>query len=179
MRAIVVYESMFGNTHRIAEAIGRGLAGVGEVKVLHVDEADAAVVAAADLLVVGGPTHAFGMTREGTRKSAVEMAAKPDKHLALDEHAPGSGLREWIAAMEPQTAMAAAFDTKMRSRFAGRASRRIWSQLRHKGFWMALPAESFIVTGDNRLVDGEEERAAAWGQQLAAAATGHAMPAAA
>lgn len=54
MRAVVVYESMYGNTHVIADAIASGLGQTCEVIVAPVGEAAAAAVATADLLVVGG-----------------------------------------------------------------------------------------------------------------------------
>ena len=69
MKAVVIYESMYGNTHLIANAIAEGLRNHGQVTVVPVDEADAALVETADLLVVGGPTHAHGMSRANTRKA--------------------------------------------------------------------------------------------------------------
>jgi len=68
MRAVVVYESMYGNTHQVADAIGRGLATIGDVVVVPVADAGPALVERADLLVVGGPTHIRGMSRASTRK---------------------------------------------------------------------------------------------------------------
>ena len=78
MRAIVVYESMFGHTRAVAEAIGTGLeaAGASEVRVLNVGQADPPSLVGADLVVVGGPTHAWGMSRPSTRKNAPDYVAK-------------------------------------------------------------------------------------------------------
>jgi len=70
MKALVVYESIFGNTRRVAESIGGGLAPVGEVSVLPVAETSRAQVMSADLLVVGGPTHMHGMTRPRSRATS-------------------------------------------------------------------------------------------------------------
>src|SRR5690606_14826892 len=72
MRALVAFESMFGNTGLIAEAIADGLARHGEVETAEVGTAPVLLPAEVDLLVVGGPTHAFGMSRPGTRSSAKE-----------------------------------------------------------------------------------------------------------
>ena len=70
MRAVVVYESMYGNTHLVADAIGAGLRPACDVSVVPVAEAGPAVLAGADLVVVGGPTHVHGMGRASTRKAA-------------------------------------------------------------------------------------------------------------
>ena len=77
MRAVVVYESMYGNTHRIADAIGAGLEVAFDVRVVPVSHAEPELIADADLVVVGGPTHAHGMSRASTRKAAVQAADKP------------------------------------------------------------------------------------------------------
>ncbi len=70
MRAVVVYESMYGNTHHVAEAIGSGLAEGFDVAVVPVAEAGQEMIDDADLVIVGGPTHAHGMSRESTRQEA-------------------------------------------------------------------------------------------------------------
>ena len=70
MRALVVYESMYGNTHLVADAIAVGLAPLGAVEVVPVGGATDAVLAGADLLVVGGPTHVHGMSSAMSRKGA-------------------------------------------------------------------------------------------------------------
>ena len=75
MRAVVVYESMYGNTHHVAEAIGTGLSEGYDVAVVPVSEADPAVLNGADLVVVGGPTHLHGMSRPSSRKGAATAAA--------------------------------------------------------------------------------------------------------
>ena len=69
-QALVVYESMFGNTEQVAEAIGEGLRSKVEAEVVRVDRAPEVLPDSLDLLVVGGPTHAFSMSRPGTRESA-------------------------------------------------------------------------------------------------------------
>src|SRR4051794_6464260 len=97
MHAVVVYESMYGNTHTIAEAIGEGLRVMGEVAVVPVDRATAELTEDADMIVVGGPTHAHGMSRPSTRTAAVKQSAKPGQvPLQMDPDAGGSGLRDWF-----------------------------------------------------------------------------------
>jgi len=175
MKAVVVYESMYGNTHLVADAIGAGLrehAGVGaDVVVLPVDRADAAALAGADLLVVGGPTHAHGMSRESTRKAAVDAADKPKSDLAVDPDAEGPGLREWFDTLGELTARAAAFDTRLDALplITGRASKGITRQLHRHGCPVMADPESFLVSKGSVLADGEEQRAREWGAGLATA----------
>jgi hypothetical protein len=171
MKALVVYESMFGNTRRVAEAVASGLALFGEVSVVPVAEAGRAVLSTADLVVVGGPTHVHGMTRPRSRAGAVAMAHKAGSDLVLEPNAEGPGVREWLADLPRTTAWAAAFDTRMTMApfLTGRASRRIHRRLRAHGFSMVLRPKSFLVNGDNTLMPGEEKRAQAWGEELATA----------
>ena len=169
MKAVVVYESMYGNTHRVADAIGRGLATAGEVVVVPVAQAGPAVVQDADLVVVGGPTHAHGMTRASTRQAAVDQA-KPD--YSIDPSASGRGVREWLQSIPPLAASSAAFDTRAGvapAVLTGRASKGIAKQLRQHGLGQVTEPESFLVDKDNRLQPGEEDRAQEWGARLAAA----------
>jgi flavodoxin len=63
MRTVVVYESMFGNTKTIAEAVAQGLREAGEVTLGSLDDLSPVQVGDASLLVVGGPTHGHGMAR--------------------------------------------------------------------------------------------------------------------
>src|SRR5690348_2433831 len=111
MKAVVVYESMYGNTHLVADAIAEGLRTGPEddVSVVPVEAADGAALAEADLVVVGGPTHAHGMTWPSTRKAAAEAAEKPGSGLEMEPDAEGEGLREWFDAVDGLTGRAAAF----------------------------------------------------------------------
>lgn len=169
MRAVVVYESMFGNTHLVAEAIGRGLGADNDVVVVPVGEASRSVLESADLVVVGGPTHAHGMSRAASRASAVEQAGKEDD-LELDPDAAGPGLRDWFEELGDLRLRAAAFDTRidLPAALTGRASKGIARKLRHHGFELCAEPESFLVTKENHLEPGEEEHARAWGERLAA-----------
>ncbi len=171
MRAVVVYESMYGNTHLIADAVAEGLAAGGEVVVLPVDGITDAALADADLLVVGGPTHVHGMSTTMSREGAVKDATKPDRNLALDPDAEGPGLRDWFEEVDGLPGLAAAFDTRMQGPAAltGRASKGIAKRLRHHGCVLVLDPMSFLVTKDNHLVDDEAAHARAWGAELAAA----------
>jgi hypothetical protein len=175
MNTLVVYESMYGNTHAIATAIAEGIRPSGHVRVIPVGDATAELVASADLVVVGGPTHARGMSTAGSRKSAVTDAAKPDdrSQVTLDPAATGSGVREWLETLGLQAGSgkrAAAFDTRAQgpALLTGRASSGIARGLRDMGFQLVAEPESFLVDMHQRLVAGEEERATKWGASLAA-----------
>lgn len=173
MRAVVVYESMYGNTHLVADAIGAGLRPVfDDVSVVPVSDAGPAVLAGADLVVVGGPTHARGMSRPATRKSAMEAAGKPGSGLEAEPGALGPGLREWFASLGRYPVKAAAFDTKQRpAMLTGRASKGVTRLLRAHGFDIIVPPESFLVDRRTQLGPQEAARAREWGIVLATAAS--------
>jgi hypothetical protein len=174
MRAVVVYESMFGNTHAIADAIGKGLSQglepVDNVVVVPVVEAGRERLDDADLLVVGGPTHFHGMSRTRTRKWAAATAQKPKNDLVLDGDAQGPGVRDWLRSLGHDHTKFAAFDTRFKDPavLRGRASRAISRKLRRHGFEVAATPESFFVTLKNHLEPGEEARAQEWGKRLGA-----------
>ncbi|MCA2229273.1 flavodoxin family protein [Nonomuraea aurantiaca] len=162
MYALIVYESMFGNTKQIAEAVAEGLATTMRTEVLEVGSAPASVGEDLGLLVVGGPTHAFGMSRASTRQSAAQQGR------VLSQ---GQGVREWLATVRSPSARlaSAAFDTRIaKPRMPGSAARGVAKRLRRLGLALASPAESFYVTGtQGPLVAGEVERARQWGRHLA------------
>ena len=169
MRAVVVYESMYGNTHAVAEAIGDGLRPVYDVVVVPVGRAGPEVVEGAQLLVVGGPTHVHGMTRPHSREAAAEVARKPGSTVDLEDGADGPGVREWLVSLGHLNVLAAAFDTRMNgpAMFTGRASKGISRELIRHGAHPVAPPESFMVTKQNSLEAGEEARARRWGRLLA------------
>jgi len=170
MRALIVYESMFGNTHAIADAVGKGLEPMLEVVVVSLAEAGRERSGDADLLVVGGPTHFHGMSRTFTRKWAAATAHKPSNDLVLDRDADNPGVREWLVSLGHGRTKAVAFDTRFNGPavLRGRASRAISRTLRKHGFEVIAKPESFFVNLKNHLEPGEEARAQEWGKRLAA-----------
>jgi Flavodoxin len=163
MRAVIVYESMFGNTETVARAIGQGLEPFADVRVVEVGEVPAELDGV-DLLVVGGPTHAFGMSRASTRQDAERQADGPVVSRR-------QGIREWLPALPPSAGVAAAaFDTRVAKvrRLPGSAARGAAKLLRRHRYAMVAPPESFYVddvTGP--LLQGELDRARVWGSTLA------------
>jgi hypothetical protein len=171
MKALIVYESMYGNTRTIAEATATGLRGAGwEAVVVQVAQADTKIPPDVDLLLVGGPTHVHGLSRAATRRQAGTAARAEGSTLNLEPNAEGRGVREWLGALEMATRPGyAAFDTRLSGPplLTGRASGRIDGRLRAHGYQRASAPISFLVDKRNRLVPGEVERAQEWGRRLA------------
>ena len=170
MRAVIIYESMYGNTHAIADAIGRGLGPEHEVRVVPVAEATSELLDGADLVVAGAPTHVHGMSRARSRLAAAEAAHKDGSGLTLEPHAQGPGLRDWFGTVGRIRGCGVAFDTRLTgpATFTGHASKAIAKLLDRHGLTEMAPARSFLVTKDNQLQPGEEDRAEQWGRELAA-----------
>jgi hypothetical protein len=173
MRALVIFESMYGNTQTIAEAIADGLRATAvAVDVAEVGAAPTTIDDGFGLLVVGGPTHAHGMTKPDSRASAARRATPAPVSM-------GIGIREWLAgARLPKGIPAAAFDTRIKgpALLWGSAAKGIDKELRRLGARTVAPPEAFLVSGPmgevyNALEDGEVERARGWGEQLATRVT--------
>lgn len=175
MRTLIVYESMYGNTHTVAEAIARGIAPTGTVATIPVSQASQEDVQAYDLLIVGGPTHVHGMSRDSTRRGAVEAAEKPESNLTLEPDAASAGIREWLDGLPRSKGNAAAFDTRIDkpALLTGRASKGISKKLRLLGFTIVADPESFLVDTHTQLVEDEEARAEQWGERLARQTSAH------
>lgn len=160
---------MYGNTHQIAEAIAEGLGTLDDVQVLPVVAAAQSMIEEADLVVVGGPTHAHGMSRERTRKAARDAAGKPGKALHVDPDAGDEGLRDWFESLGTVHGMAAAFDTRGKAPvlLTGHAAKGIAKMLRHHGLDLIDEPQSFLVDKDSHLLPGERGRAVVYGEHLA------------
>lgn len=164
MDAIVVYESIYGNTRAVAESIAEGMGGV---PALSVHEA-AGHHGTLDLLVVGGPTHIHGLATNRSRQVAAHAAEDGARHIE-----PGAtaepGLRSWLRDLPPGAAHhAAAFDTRLDKSpwMTGAAAHGIARRLRHEGFDV-VATESFLVQDtEGPLQEGELERAREWGAGL-------------
>ena len=146
MKALIVYDSIYGNTEKIARAIAEAITPSGEVKALRAGEASPAELESIDLLIVGSPTHG------GRPTPAVQDFLSTVTQQAL------KGIK------------VTAFDTRVMSRFAkifGYAAGRIAGNLKKKGGMPIISPEGFFVTGrEGPLKEGEQERAAAWAKGI-------------
>jgi len=144
VKTLVVYDSVFGNTEKVAQAVAAVLPGT--VKVARVGGVSARDLGGADLLVLGSPT----------------VGGRPTKPM-----------QEFVQSI-PQgvakTVRLAAFDTRITMKFArafGYAAPRMADTLARKGSSLKLPPEGFIVKGRNGpLAEGELDRAADWGKKV-------------
>lgn len=161
--ALVVYESMFGHTREVAAAIADGLSRAADVTCVEVSDAPTVISDDIELLVVGAPTHAFGLSTPDTRTEAQDKRSQP---LVSD----GIGVREWLATLSPlpSATRTAAFDTHVRQRWVpGHAAAKITHALSRLS--LSAPAEpvSFYVDGTmGPLLPGELNRAREWGHTL-------------
>jgi hypothetical protein len=169
MKAIVAYESIYGNTRQIAEAIAAGLEPLGEVGVVSVNHGDGGAADGADALIIGGPTHMHGLATSMSRKQAAQAAEEEEDVSVEPGAADGPGLRKWLSQRSGDGRPAAAFDTRLdRSPvLTGAAARGIAKRLRRRGYEVIADPESFLVEdSEGPLAEGELDRARAWGESL-------------
>jgi flavodoxin len=182
MRVAVVYESLFGNTRDVAHAIADGLRArpdVSDVALFEVNDAPDTIDA--DLVVVGGPIHAWSMSRRQTREDARREAAQQGVALvevptAAEGQAP-RGVREWLEGLAPVSPghLAATFDTALKTKWfpVGSAAKPEAKRLAARGYTVVADPEHFFVADmHGPLVPGELERARAWASALPAAREG-------
>jgi len=155
MKALVAYDSVFGNTEKIAQAIANGLGSQAAVQILRADQVTPEQLTGWDLLVVGSPTRGF----RPTEAVAALLKRIPRKSL--------------------KGAKVAAFDTRFKAdeiesaglRFlvktGGYAAKRIAAQLNRAGGSLIVPPEGFYVEDtEGPLKEGELERAAGWAKRI-------------
>jgi hypothetical protein len=160
MKAIVVYESHWGNTAAVARAIAEGIGP--DVPALSTDEAAGAALDGTELIVAGAPVIAFSLAGERSRAQIAgdtKAPTPPDVSHPL--------LREWLDGLSAGTGWGAAFETRIWWSPRG-ATGTIESKLKRAGFPRLTKGERFLVAGAyGPLKDGELERARAWGADLA------------
>lgn len=169
MPAVVVFETLFGNTALIAGKVAEGY-GDGSVA-LTTDEVTPPVIAQADILIVGGPTHSMSIPTE----DSLDFVARHRHREGSSLKRGGPLLREWLDGLEHAEGPVAAFDTRYRGPDGRGGSSSILRRLRAAGYHHIVPAEGFYVeqVGEQpedgaRLLEGELARAQAWGESIAA-----------
>lgn len=144
MKTVIVFDSVHGNTEKIARAIAGALSG--ETKAIRASEWNAEQLTGADMLIVGSPTYG-GRATETMQRLLAGLSSSAVKGVKV-----------------------ATFDTRLTSRFVrifGFAAERIAEDLRGKGANVVSTPEGFFVRGrEGPLKDGEEARAAGWARQL-------------
>jgi len=144
-RVVIIYDTKFGNTERLANALAEGLKEQGvEVDCVKVGAVEVSRLADYDLLVVGGPTHAFGIS-------------KPMKDFI-----------EKLKNVDLRGKKAFAFDTRLKSRIAGSAAKGIEKHLERLGMSIVKPHSSAIVKGaEGPLEEGIEKKFKQIGAEMA------------
>lgn len=162
MKILVVYDSMYGNTARVAGAVGDALRPRAEVRVMPVAEATPDALGEADMLFVGSPTQRF--------------RPLPSVSSRLRELARGSLRNVGVAAFDTRIQVEAAHSAVL-SFFvrlfgpSAYAVRHIERALRRAGGTLVLPGEGFFVDGtEGPLKEGELERAGQWARDAMARA---------
>lgn len=159
MKALVIYDTFFTNTKKIAQAVGKGFGTEKEVTVVKVDAVKPEMLEGLDFLVVGSPTRAFSPTpasKTFIRKLAANQLSGAkvtafDTRLPINEKTPG--ILRFLAGI------------------FGYADKPLLNELKKKGGVQIVPTEGFVVTdSEGPLAEGELERAAEWGKAIRKAA---------
>jgi flavodoxin len=162
MKAMVVYDSVFGNTEQVAQAMGRALGAPGDAEARRVTEVKPEELVGLDVLIVGSPTRKFRPTPTTTQllKRIPARGLKGVKVAAFDTR----------FSIDDANSAILVFIVKL----FGYAAKPIADRLEKKGGELALPPEGFIVEGtEGPLRDGELERAADWAGRLGERARAH------
>jgi flavodoxin len=157
MKVLIIYDSFFGNTEQIAQAIGNALGSQEDAEILRVSDVKPEQLTGLKLLIVGSPTRGFRPTPAITNllKSIPKNGLKGVKVAAFDTRISVDDLGSSILT----------FMVKM----FGYAAKPIADRLKKKGGELTIPPEGFIVEGtEGPLREGELERAADWARQIMA-----------
>jgi len=155
VQALVIYDSVFGNTEKIAQSIATGLRTAHETQCLRAGSVSVVQITSVDIIVMGSPTRSFRAT--------------PATHSVLDS-IPSAALQgKKVAAFDTRLLMTGVKGLLFRKIIdkGGYAAPIIASEMQSKAGTLSLPAEGFFVKGEEGpLVDGELERASDWGRKL-------------
>jgi len=163
MKAVVVYESHWGNTEAVARAIA---AGIGQgATALTTDEAAGPAIAGAEMIVAGAPVMAFGLPGDRALAELEKTADTAQRPPDLSH----PSLRTWLAGLPAGRGVAAAFETRIWWSPRG-ATGTIERELAKAGYRPIAKGQRFVVAGQyGPLREGELDKARQWGRELAAA----------
>jgi flavodoxin I len=156
MKILVIYDSFYGNTEKIAMEIGKALGPGNNISVVRITKARQEALAGVNLLIVGSPTRAFKPTRAITS--------------FLKKIPSGTLINVKAAAFDTRAVMEEVKSRLLRmlARRFGYAAKPIADKLVKKGAALVVKPEGFYVGGtEGPLKDGELKRAAAWAKPLA------------
>jgi flavodoxin I len=155
MKCLIIYDSYFGNTEKVAQAIGSALAATMNVEVVRINDLKPEQLSGAEILIAGTPTRGFRASDafKGYIKAMPATQLKNVKVAAFDTR----------IALEDMDNKAGHFFMKI----FGYAAGPLTEQLKSKGGQVIVPGEGFYVNGtEGPLKDGELERAVAWAQKI-------------
>ncbi len=169
MTAVVLYESEFGATRVIAEAIAEGMRLVAPAEAVDVRDQPHRLDMDVDVLVLGAPTHVRSLPSVASRAEARSWPDREASALTLEPGADQPGMREWLADQDLDGVSCIAFATRMNVGrvFSGSAVPAIEREVRAAGATIGARSETFVVEMNAGLVEGERERAEGWGFSLA------------
>ncbi|MQY58626.1 MAG: hypothetical protein GH144_03310 [Clostridia bacterium] len=154
MKALIIYDSKFGNTEKIARAISEAVTPLGEVKILRASQANPSELASIDFLIVGSPTHGGRPTR-ATKEFLKKIPANALKNVGV------TSFDTRFSAKDKGVGI------RILLRIFGYAAGRITNSLEGKGGYLAAEPEGFIVEdSEGPPKKGELERAATWAKGI-------------
>jgi flavodoxin len=155
MQVLILYESFFGNTQKIAETIGAAIEGAEEVNIREISTIDPKSFDHPDLLIIGSPTRGFRPS-----PATIAFLANLPKNSLKDQ---------MVAAYDTRIALSYIKSGVLRFfvKAGGYAAKIIERKMKQKGGIPILPCEGFCVTGnEGPLLDGEIERAKEWASNI-------------
>ncbi len=154
MEFLIIYDSKFGNTEKVARAIAQAVTPLGEVKVLRTSEANPSKLASIDFLIIGSPTHAGRPTR-AIKEFLKKIPANALKNVGV------TSFDTRFSAKDKGTGV------RILLKVLGYAAGRITNSLKGKGGYLAAEPEGFIVEdSEGPLKKGELERTASWAKKI-------------
>jgi len=163
MKALLVYESMFGNTESVAREVAVGLGTALRTDIHTAMSAPTVIPDDVVLLVVGAPVHALGPSPHGANDEAARQAHR----AGLAARSLSVGVQDWLDALSPCGIPAVSFDTRIGDRFPAQALHPIRCRLLRLGFDVQAHESFYARTSMGPLAEGELLHARRWAERIA------------